>query len=109
MCQSHHGFYDRFVRAFLHDVHDEGSVDLQHVKRQVLQVSERGVARAEVIDRELDAEVLQLGEEGSSRVHIVDQGCFRDLEHQRLCGEPRGFECRSNDRDDLRLSELACG
>ena len=51
---------DRAVVAALDDAVDEGLVDLDHVDRQqVLEVRERGVADAEVVDRELHAERLE--------------------------------------------------
>jgi hypothetical protein len=41
------------------EVGDEGAVDLQDVDRQAVEVGQRGVARPEVIDRDMDAELAQ--------------------------------------------------
>ena len=43
---------------------DERLVDLQDVQRQALEVAERGVAGAEVVDRQLYAETLEAVEDG---------------------------------------------
>ncbi|MNG30560.1 hypothetical protein D3C84_1161980 [compost metagenome] len=39
---------------------DEGLVDLEDVQRQALEVTQGGIARAEVVDGQLHAEVFQL-------------------------------------------------
>jgi len=50
------------------DAVDERLVDLQDVDREPSDVVQRGVAGAEVVDRELDAELLQLRAAARSRV-----------------------------------------
>ena len=53
---------------------DEALVDLDLVERRLLQIAERGIAGAEIVEREADADRLQLGE------HVVGRFAF-DQEH----------------------------
>ena len=49
---------DRRALVVLAEGGDEAAVDLQHVEREAVQVGERRVAGAEVVEREADAERL---------------------------------------------------
>src|SRR6266850_4136876 len=51
---------DRHVVRIVGYVLDERAVDLDAVDREALQVSQRGVAGAEVVDREVDPHRLEL-------------------------------------------------
>src|SRR6185369_4228339 len=52
--------YDRRVVRILADVGDERLINLQRVDRKPLQIIERRVTRAEVVDRDADSHQLQL-------------------------------------------------
>jgi len=56
------GADDRQVRAGPADAGNKGSVDLDRVDGDVAQVAERGVAGAEVVDRQADTEGAQVGQ-----------------------------------------------
>src|SRR5829696_8148046 len=58
----HHGACDGGALAVRGEVGDERAVELDLVDREAVQVRQRRVARAEVVDRELDAELLQVVE-----------------------------------------------
>ena len=45
----------RSLGVGIHPV-DEGAVDLQRVDRELPQIAQRGIARAEVVDADLDAQ-----------------------------------------------------
>ncbi|MNO98585.1 hypothetical protein D3C76_903330 [compost metagenome] len=65
---------------------DEGLVDLQRVHRQLLQVGQGGIARAEVVDGQVGIELLQRGE-GLHRGHRV----FHERALGQLELDPVGF------------------
>nr|GFB67140.1 hypothetical protein [Tanacetum cinerariifolium] len=52
---------------------DEGAVDLQHIDRELLEVVQRGIAGAEVVDRDAQAQALEA---------VQDLHRFADLAHQ---------------------------
>jgi len=65
------------------DVVDEGLVDFQDVDGEALQVAERGVAGAEVVDGEGHAEQLQLQHLGDDGLGVLHEHALGDLEHER--------------------------
>src|SRR6516162_4200211 len=75
---------------------DEGAVDLQHVDREAVQVGERRVAGAEVIDRQSHAECLDAMETLEVGIGVVHGGALGQLDHQVVRLEP-GFEQRLRD------------
>ena len=42
--------------------HQEGSIDLDHVDRELVEVAQRGEAHPEVVERDMDAVPTELGE-----------------------------------------------
>ena len=66
----------------VHDVH-ERLVDLQDVDRELLDVVQRRVAGAEVVDREQHAERLQLAEPLDRQLHVRHHHALGDLQDQR--------------------------
>ena len=73
----------RAVARVAGEVADERAVDLDHVHRQRAQPAERGVARAEVVEREADAEPAQLLDEALGAAEI-DERALGDLEDQAI-------------------------
>ena len=62
------------------EVGDERDVDLQRVDREMLQVGQRRVAGAEIVDRDGEALVAQLMQHLADRVEVVQEARLRDLE-----------------------------
>jgi hypothetical protein len=75
---------------------DEGAVDLQYVDREAVQVGERGVAGAEVIDRQSHAEGLDAMETLEVGSGVIHGGALGQLDHPVVRLEP-GFEQRLRD------------
>src|SRR3990172_6099899 len=71
------------------DVRDEGPVDLQRVDRETLEVRERRVPGAEVVDRDANAEVVQAYEHGLGACRIGDHHALGDLEHEVIARDAR--------------------
>src|SRR6267143_263906 len=63
-------------------VEDEGLIDLDFAHREPLEVGERGVAGAEVVDRDLDPGLMQPLERAFGFAR--DDGALRDLETELL-------------------------
>jgi hypothetical protein len=84
--QVEHGVADRRVLGRARQVLDEGAVDLQHRDREALQVGQRGIAGAEVVDRDARVALGHLGEDGLGVRRVDHQRAFGDLEHQLVAG-----------------------
>src|SRR6187551_1907729 len=73
---TNHLAIDRVVQDLAH----EAAVDLEEVDREVLEVTERREARAEVVEREAAAELLQRLDEAIRLAEARDGRGLRDLE-----------------------------
>src|SRR5690606_27304481 len=73
------------VRVFLvvGQVADEGAVDLQLVELEALEVGERGVAGAKVVDGQLDAQRVNRVERGRDVGQLGHEGALGDLEFEQ--------------------------
>ena len=70
---------------------DEGAVDLQRVEREAVEVGERGVAGAEVVEDEPDAQLAAAPPASPWRLpRLLDQDALGDLE---LAGGPGRARC----------------
>ena len=79
---------------------DECPVDLQLVDGQPLEVGQRRVTGAEVVDGQLDAHCLELVHAVVDPVRVVQQHALGDLQR-----EPSGVEGRLAERPPNRLAE----
>ena len=62
----------------------EGLVDLELVERKAPEVTERGKARAEIVERDVHADFLEAAHEFHRRFGIVHQHAFGDFDLQPL-------------------------
>ena len=62
------------------DALHEGLVELEEVDRQVLELGERGVPRAEVVDGHLDAERLEAPQDACRLLGLLQHGVLGDLD-----------------------------
>ena len=84
------GLAQRQLAAVRLDVVDEGAVDFQEFELVLLDVGQRRIAGAEVVEREGDA---VLGQEAQLRFHgfiVLEQGAFGDFEHDRMAWQILG-------------------
>ena len=86
--------------AALLEIGDIALVDLDLVEAQFAQMLEAGIAGAEVVESNLDAEILSVASDGARCVEVVDQRRFGDLhlEASRLkdgVGEDRRAACQA--------------
>ena len=85
---------------------DEALVDLDLVERRLLQIAERAVTGAEVVEREADAKRLQLGERVVGRVAFSEEHALGDLELQPFGAEARLAQVFCDHVGDGRIVEL---
>jgi hypothetical protein len=72
--------HDRRVLLVGEQAGHERPVDLELVDREPLEVRQRGVAGAEVVDRQADPEALQLGQGGAGGLDVLHQHRLGDLQ-----------------------------
>src|SRR3954454_23958699 len=88
---------------------DERAVDLELVDGEPAEVAQRRVARAEVVDADLDAEALELDERGQRRARVAHHRRLGHLEAQ-LPGRHAGHvEDLGHRVDEVGLGELQDG
>ena len=96
-CQTKHPFDDGEVFRIVEHIADESLVDLEHVDRQPLQKGERGVAGAEVIESERDAEFAAGVNDLRDLCHVGQGAALKhfDFEAGRINGGVGGEQsCR---------------
>src|SRR5665213_906513 len=75
------------------NVLDEAAVDLDLVERKALQVTERGIAGAEIVQRDPHAQLPQLMQRGECRLIVTNKHRLGDLELQPARRKARGRQC----------------
>ena len=80
----HDRLHERFVVPFVADVLDEGLVDLQGPDRELLEVTQRRVPGAEIVERQRNAKVVQVVEDLHRFRCILNQHALGDLQFQQL-------------------------
>src|SRR5215212_7307202 len=100
------GSNDLAVLRVVRHLRDERAVYLQGVDGEAVQVGERRVARAEVVDGELYAEPAKLGEERGGAFGVVHHGALRDFELEAVGREPRLAERAAHHLDKAGLRQL---
>src|SRR5262249_62198432 len=83
---------DGLVVGVARDVLDERAVDLHAVDREALEIAERGVARAEVVDRYRDAERLDPLQPLGGVLRVLHRHRLGDLELEEARREPAPVE-----------------
>ena len=85
----------------------EGAVELDAVERQLLEVAERGVAGAEVVERDPHAEAAQGVDVADGGVAARQEGGLGDLDVDRVRIDAVGRQCVAQERNDLRPRQVA--
>jgi len=62
------------------NLRDEFPIDLDDLHRQLAQLRERGEARAEIVERELDSQRAQGVQLADRELRVVEQGALGDLD-----------------------------
>ena len=95
LAQLHHHPDERVLLAGGIERRDERAVDLELVDRQPVEVGQRAVAGAEVVDRDPHAQGAELVEGGEHAVLVADEHRLRDLEGEELRAAGRSCAARA--------------
>src|SRR5207253_531606 len=104
-----HGRNDCSVASSALDVVNERLIDFQSIDREPLQVIERGMSHAEIIDRDAHSEILEIEKNLGGQVRILHGGALGDLDFQETRIEARTLNGVADHGDDVRLLELTRG
>ena len=85
---------------------DRGAVDLEQVDRVALEVAQRAVPGAEVVDRESEALLAEAGDGLGGAVALVDEHGLGQLEHHRLRIDVVLVDERDDALDEVGLADL---
>ncbi len=102
-------FRDRGVARGAVDVTHEGLVDLDAVGREVREVGERGIAGAEVVQRDPAAELAEASEDVLHRLRIVHQQRFGDLDLDKRSRHARRRGFRFDQAGRIAVQQLLAG
>src|SRR6056297_3134134 len=83
---------DRCTRLVVRDVADERLVDLERADRKALEIGERRVAGAEIVDREVDAEAVQIAQPPGRIHHVLHDHTLGELELEQMRRKAGGLE-----------------
>src|SRR5438105_14556703 len=97
---------DRSVIASLCDSSDETTVDLDGVDRKLLEVTERRLPGAEIIDSDRDFHVAQAVQNASASFTLADCNAFRQLHFQQTRIETGHRQDSLNHPDKVALVQL---
>ena len=98
---------DRGAVLLLAHPRDERPVDLQRLDREPLEVRQRRVAGAEVVDREVEAESTERTERAQRRLGVAHQRALGDLEPERARHDARVVQDTRHVVRQRGLGELA--
>ena len=87
-------------------LHDEGTVNFQDVERKAFQVSQRGIAGAEIIEREAHADGFKRLEHLVGALIIVEEHAFGDFQFQPVRRYLRIGERIGDDQRQGRIGKL---
>jgi hypothetical protein len=91
------------------DVAHEGAVDLQVIDREQLEVGERGVAGAEVVDGQRDAHAPSACENDDGFLRVFHDRAFGDFQFQQWRRQlPRPTARSATVSQKSRIAQLAC-
>ena len=99
----HHCPHDAGRSVRLGDVVDEAAVDLDLVERKTLQIAERGIAGAEIVERDSDADAAKLMQNGKRCFVVANEHGLRDLQFEPARRQAGRRQCR----DDLQGQRAA--
>ena len=107
MRQRDDGAGDRqaFVAAIAFD--DEGAVDLEDVDGETLQVGERRITGAEVVDRNIDAHRLQFIEHCQRPLDVAHQHAFGDFQFEVFRRQAGFLQHRHDQCGEILFAEQA--
>src|SRR6266849_997740 len=87
----------------------EGLIDLERVEREALQVGERGMSGAEIVERQAGAELADAGQHLRGMFGVLHHQGFGELELERAARRPMAGEHRAKIVDQIVAEQLPRG
>jgi hypothetical protein len=109
VAEGHGGLDDGGVTGVGGHPEHEALVDLHLVDRQLAQIAEGGVADAEVVHRQVDAEVAELREHADGPLRVDHDLVLGDLQRERAGRQPRRDQQAGHVLDQPRRQQAARG
>ncbi len=104
--ERHDRLHQRVAAGIAAERRDKAPIDLELVEVEALQIGQTGIAGAEIVERQADAERLQRIEPRLGLVGIVDQHALGHLEHQPGRRNAVSGERVGNELDQRRVAHL---
>src|SRR5690606_1289132 len=98
---------DRRILDRLWQILDESAVDLERGNREALQIDQRRIAGAEIVDRDAHAAGRNFSQNLFGMLGVGHQDAFGDFQHQLVAVEPGQLERIVHHLDELVAAELA--
>src|SRR5450631_3126579 len=92
----HDGLDNRGRSSRAGNVFDKAAIDLDLVEGKTLQIAQRGIAGAKVVQRYPYPQLSQLVQQGERHFIVTDQDRLGNLKFQPARREARGCECRGH-------------
>ncbi len=100
------GGYQRGCVGVLGHVLDKGLVDLDIVHGELLEVAERGIAGAEVVDRDRNAQFLEAPEDADGIFLVLHERAFGDLKREEARVDARFPDSAFHGLDQVFVQKL---
>ena len=94
---------------FGHQRADERAVDLDRVQGELVQVTQRRIAGAEVVQRQAHAGGVEFGHHAADLVGILQQGALGDLDAQPLRRQAGAFQQAQQAAGEVAALQVATG
>ena len=104
--QRHDRAQDHRAGAVLAAGLQERAVDLDGVEGELVEIGQRGIAGAEIVERQAGAGVRQLAQHGGRLLRVLHHQRLGDLEPQRALGDHGAAEDVAHLVDQLRPEQL---
>src|SRR5438132_3339607 len=108
-CHGHNGGDDSGVVLISCYIVDKGAIDFDGVDWKALQVTERRITGAEVVDTQTEAHLPKLGKRGNNRFHLPHYGALGKFEMEIRRRQTAFGESARNGGDQAGLLHLASG
>jgi len=101
-----HRLDDDDVLVTLRQIRHERPVDLDLVERKAAQIAQRGIAGAEIIERDPHAEALDPAQRGKRILGVLHEDAFGDLELEAVRRQTGPGEGLLDHLEQVRRGEL---
>src|SRR5205823_13131840 len=95
--------------AVVHEAVDQPPVELDDVQGQVARQAQRGLAGADVVQRDQRAQAPDVGQRRAYALEVAQHRLLADLDAQRACRQAHALERRAHPLREVDLGQLPGG